>query len=59
MKQMIPVKKQSKRAQRSFFAKRRGSWLRLSPVTRIVQSRKVYDRNRVKQADRRSPGAFV
>lgn len=59
MKQMVPVEKQSKRAQRNLFAKKRGSWLGLSPVTRIVQSRKVYGRNRVKQADRRSPGAFV
>ena len=59
MKQMVPVKKQSKRAQRNFFSKKRSSWLGLSPVTRVVQSRKVYDRNRVKQADRRSPGEFI
>lgn len=55
MKQLVPVRKQSKKAQRSFFAQKRGSWMGLNPVTRTVQSRKAYDRNRVKQADRRSP----
>ena len=55
VKQLVPVRKQSKKAQRSFFAQKRGSWMGLNPVTRTVQSRKAYDRNRVKQADRRSP----
>ena len=43
MKQLVPVRKQSKKAQRSFFAQKRGSWMGLNPVTRTVQSRKAYD----------------
>jgi len=47
---MIPLQKQSKSEQRKFYASKRGSWNGLSPVTRKVESRKVYDRNRIKQA---------
>lgn len=47
--QVTPLKKRSKRAQREYHAKQRGSWYGLNPVTRTVASRKVYDRNRVKQ----------
>ena len=52
---LTPLKKQSKNAQRKYYAAKRGSWNGLSPVTRIVQSRKVYDRNRIRQEERRSP----
>ncbi len=51
---MIPLEKQSKREQRKFHANKRGSWNGIKPTTRIVESRKVYDRNRIKQADRRN-----
>ena len=34
MKQMIPLKKQSKKAQKEQHAKQRGSWYGISPVTR-------------------------
>ena len=51
----IPLAKQSKRKQRAYYASRRGSWHGLSPVTRVVPSRKVYDRSRLKCADRRAP----
>lgn len=54
MKQLVPVRKRGKKAQRDFFAKKRRSWMGLNPVSRTVQSRRVYDRNRVKQTDRRS-----
>lgn len=50
---MIPLKKQSKKGQRSYYATKRGSWNGISPITRIVQSRRVYDRNRIKREDRR------
>ena len=53
MVKMTPLAKQSKSARRKYYASRRGSWNGLSPVTRVVPSGKVYDRNRVKQADRR------
>lgn len=49
-----PMAKRSKRAQREHYAAKRGSWNGLSPVTRVVQSKKTYDRNRVKQEARRA-----
>ena len=52
---LIPLAKQSKRKQRAYYTSRRGSWRGLSPVTRVVPSRKVYDRSRQKRADRRTP----
>lgn len=48
-----PLKKQSKRAQKEFHSKRRGSWYGILPVTRTVPDGKVYDRNHMKQEDRR------
>ncbi len=56
MTQLIPLDKRSKKAQREYHAKQRGSWYGLNPITRTVQSRKTYDRARVKQADRRDNG---
>ena len=52
MEQLVPLKKQSKKFQKEYHAKQRGSWYGISPVTRIVPNRKNYNRNRVKQADR-------
>lgn len=51
-----PMAKRSKRAQREHYAAKRGSWNGLSPVTRVVQSKKTYDRNRVKRETRRASG---
>lgn len=48
MKKMIPLNKQSKKAQRNYHAKQRGSWNGLSPLTRVVPSKKVYDRKKLK-----------
>ena len=48
MKKMIPLNKQSKKAQRNYHSKQRGSWNGLSPVTRVVPSGKVYDRKKLK-----------
>lgn len=53
-KQMIPLEKQSKREQRKFHADKRGSWNGIKPTTRTVESRKVYDRNRIRKAERRN-----
>lgn len=50
MRKFIPLSKQSKKAQRAYHAKHRGSWYGLSPVTRKVPSRKGYDRKRERQA---------
>ncbi len=52
MTQMVPLNKRSKKEQKEYHAKQRGSWYGLSPVTRTVSSGKVYDRNRVKRAAR-------
>lgn len=52
-----PMAKRSKRAQREHYAANRGSWNGLSPVTRVVQSKKAYDRNRVKREARRANDA--
>lgn len=54
MKQFIPLNKQSKKAQKEYHAKQRGSWNGVSPVTRIVQSGKTYDRNQIKRENRNS-----
>lgn len=51
---MIPISKQSKSSQRKFYAAKRGSWNGVSPIPRIVQSRRPYDRNRIKREDRRA-----
>lgn len=52
MKQIVPLKKQSKRAQRAFHSKQRGSWYGVNPVTQTVPSGKVYDRGKMKRETR-------
>lgn len=52
MTKFIPLDKQSKRAQKEHHTKQRGSWYGICPVTRTVPNGKVYDRNRVKRANR-------
>ncbi len=56
MTDVVPLKKQSKRAQKEYHSKRRGSWYGISPVTRAVSSGKVYDRKRIKREDRWARG---
>ena len=51
---MVPLDKRSKKEQRAYHARQRGSWYGLSPVTRTVPNRKAYDRNWLKQGDRRN-----
>ena len=51
MQKMIPLRKQSKRAQKAYHSRSRGSWYGLNPVTRTVPNKKAYDRSRI----RRSP----
>ena len=54
MKKMIPLAKQSKARQREYHAAQRGSWNGVNPVSRVVPSGRAYDRNRIKQEDRRT-----
>lgn len=49
MTQMVPLRKQSKRAQKEYHARQRGTWNGLNPVTRIVPNGKAYDRNKAKR----------
>lgn len=50
MTQLVPLNKRSKKAQKEYHAKQRGSWYGLNPITRTVPNGKMYDRNRVKRA---------
>ena len=52
MMQLAPLNKRSKKAQKEYHAKQRGSWHGFSPITRTVPSGKIYDRNRAKRAAR-------
>ena len=56
MAQTVPLNKRSKKAQKEYHAKQRGSWYGVNPITRTVPSGKVYDRNRVKQTARGALG---
>ena len=57
MKRWIPLDKQSKKAQKEYHNKQRGSWNGVCPVTRAAPNRKAYDRSRIKQEDRQFRGA--
>ena len=50
---MVPLNKQSKKRQRAYHAAKRGDWNGVSPVTRVVPSKKVYDRRRAGRAARK------
>ena len=43
MRQIIPLKKQSKREQKEYHAKKRGSWNGVNAVTRVVPNGKPFD----------------
>lgn len=47
MDKHIPLKKQSKKEQKKFHARKRRDWNGLKPVTRVVKSKKVYDRKKL------------
>ena len=44
----VSVEKRSKKAQKEHYAKRRGSWNGLNPVTRVPESPKAYNRAKEK-----------
>lgn len=58
MMNVIPLEKRSKKEQRTYHAKQRGSWNGVNPVTKVVPSKKIYSR-KGKQAKHwnNSPGA--
>ena len=51
-----PIAKRSKSEQRKYYASKRGSWNGISPVTRVVQSGRIYDRKRMRREDCRTHG---
>ena len=54
MTRFIPYEKLSKKEKRAYDAKQRGSWGDLSPVSRKVESKKVYNRAKAKHSAGRS-----
>ena len=40
---LIPLEKQSKRAQKAHHDKQRGSWNGVVPVTRVIPNKRAYD----------------
>ena len=46
---VIPLKKQSKKEQKKYHARKRRDWNGLKPVTRVVKSKKVYDRKKLRK----------
>ena len=58
---MVPLEKQSKKAQREWHRQQRGSWNGVCPVTRIAPNGKAYDRKQLRREIRnaaRSPASF-
>ncbi|MBE5951544.1 MAG: hypothetical protein E7260_08115 [Lachnospiraceae bacterium] len=53
MKQYVTIDKRSKKAQKEYYSKQRGTWGVLNPVTRSVPSGKTYNRNKDKQKNRK------
>ena len=41
-----PIEKQSKKEQKKYHARSRRDWNGLKPTTRVVKSKKVYDRKK-------------
>ncbi len=48
---VTPLKKQSKKEQRKFYARKRRDWNGLKPTTRVVKSKKVYDRKKLSKPE--------
>jgi hypothetical protein len=48
MKKFIPYEKMSKKQQREFDKAKRTTWGELSPVTRKSESKKIYNRKRIR-----------
>ncbi len=51
MERFVPREKMSKRARREMDAQRRTTW-DVQPVTRRIESKKAYDRNRARRMQR-------
>ena len=49
MQNTIPLEKQSKRKQKEYFASKRGDWGLVDPVTKVIPSKKRYDRKKTRR----------
>lgn len=49
MEKFVPVEKRSKKEQKIYYAKQRGSWNGVNPVTKVVPSKKIYNRKQAKR----------
>ena len=63
MKKMIPIKKQTKKQtkknQKAYYDQKRGSWGNVDPVSKVIESKKKYERNRDKRRYREIYGTGV
>lgn len=57
MQQFIPFEKRSKKEKRRISAEKRGTWNGICPVTRRVESKKIYHRKRNPFAKGEAPDA--
>ena len=53
MKKLIPLEKRSKKEQKAWYARQRGDWNGVNPVTKIVPSKKLYNRKKQRRLPRR------
>ena len=53
MPKFVPLKKQSKKAQRAYHRRSRNDWGEIRPVTRVVESGKAYSRSREQEKVRK------
>ena len=44
---LVPLSKQSKKAQREFYASQRGSWNGVNPVSKVIPNKKIYNRKKL------------
>lgn len=58
MEKFIPINKKSKKAQKEYYAKKRNTWGKLNPMTRTMPNGKGYNREKLKQEDRRNSSFF-
>lgn len=54
MKTFVPIRKQTKRHQKAYHAQKRETWGSVNPISRIIESKKVYNRNTSKNLKRKA-----
>ena len=59
MKKFVPYEKLSKKEKRAHDLKRRVVWDNVRPVTRVIKSKKVYDRKRSRGFYEKEPRGLI